>query len=211
MNNRYLAGIILVSIVTINFVIFILINNTTMTHSQTYEVNDEYDNVRTFAVYQNGNLTGFGNENGSWALLQLSPSYSFGVKFDDIKINQGAEIKTAYILLYSVGTPVNRNPNCKIYCDDTDNAVNFSEKGVLDICGRNYTDNYILWNDTIEFEKWEKTPSLVAPIQEVINRKNWDSGNSIAFLFISEGKLGYSAVFQNFENGYPAKLYVEWA
>jgi len=210
MNKKYLAGIIIVSIAVICFIVFILINNISIVHKETFEVNDEHDNARTFAVYDNGNLIGSGNENGSWALLQLSPSYSFGVKFNNIDIKQGAEIKTAYILLYSVGTPMNRYPNCKIYCDNTDNAVNFSEIGVLNISGRKYTINYALWNETVEFEKWVKTPSLVSPIQEVINRKNWKPGNSIAFLFITEGKLDYSATFQNFENGYPPKLYVEW-
>ena len=77
MNNRHLAGVILVSILIISFMIFMLINNLPIVHSETYEVNDEHDNVRTFAVFQDGILTGFGNENGSWALLQLSPSYSF--------------------------------------------------------------------------------------------------------------------------------------
>jgi hypothetical protein len=186
-------------------------SNAPKVNRETYEVNDEFDNARTFSVYKDGNLVGFGNENGSWALLQLAPSYSFGLKFDNIEISQGTEIKSAYIALYSIGTPINRYPNCKIYCDDTDNAVNFSKIGVLNISGRTYTENYTLWNDTVEFEKWTNTLSLVASIQEVIDRKNWVAGNSIAFLFVSEGYLDYSATFQNFENGYPAKLYVEWS
>lgn len=211
MNQKYLIGIILISIILLSIIVFIVFNAITGVHKETYEVNDKHDNARTFAVYTNGSLTGFGNENGSWALLQLSPSYSFGVKFDNINITQGAEIKTAYIELYSIGTPMHRHPSCKIYCDDKDNAVNFLEKGVLDISGRTYTENYTLWNDTVEFEKWIQTPLLVAPIQEVVNRKVWESGNSIAFLFVSERLFEYSATFQNFENGYPAKLYVEWS
>lgn len=209
MNKKYLT-ILVIALIFLGSLVVIGLNEINRVNKQTYEVNEEPDNARTFAVYTDGILTGFGNENGTWALLQLSSSYSFGVKFDNITIDQCAKIKTAYIDLYSVGTPNNRHPNCKIYCDDMDNAVNFVEKGVLDISGRIYTENYTLWNETVEFLKWTKTPSLVNPVQEVINRRNWVAGNSIAFLFITEGLFEYSATFQNFENGYPAKLYIEW-
>jgi len=210
MQQKSTIGILVIAIIVIGSVVFFTIVNESneTVNKKTYKVNDEHDNGRTFTV-ENSEL-GYGNENGSRVLLQLSSSYSFGVKFDDIDIHQGAIIKTAYIELFSVGTPFNRYPNCKIYCDDTDNAVNFYEIGVLDICGRKYTDNYTGWNSTVEYDKWEKTPSLVKPIQEIVNRNNWKSGNKIAFLFVSEGVPGYRATFQNFENGYPAKLYVEW-
>ena len=177
-------------------------------HSQTYEVNDRNDNGRTFTV--ENNEIGYGNENGSWALLQLSPSYSFGIKFDEINIPQGSIIKTAYIELFSIGTPGHLYPNCKIYCDYVDDAVNFIDVGVLDICGRIYTSSYAYWNSSVIFGDWVKTPSVIPPIQDVINRTNWKKGNSIAFLFVTEGFDNYSATFQNFESGYPPRLYIEW-
>jgi hypothetical protein len=70
------------------------------------------------------------------------------------------------------------NNKAKIYCDDTGNAANFSAKGVLDVSGRKYTSSYVKWNITLPYDVWIKTPSLVEPIQEVINRGAWKSGNS---------------------------------
>ena len=176
--------------------------------SEIYTVNDENDDGRTFTVELGE--TGYGNEYETWALLQLSPSYSFGLKLDNISIPQGTTIEEAYIQLYSIGTPGHQNPNCIIYCDDVDNAVDFSVLGVLNISGRNYTNNSVVWNTTTPYGEWVKTPSLVNPLQEIIDRKNWTSGNSLAFLFVTKGLRWYSAAFNNYDTGYPAKLYVEW-
>lgn len=177
-------------------------------HRGVYVVNSEHDDARTFTTNSD---TGYGNEDGKWAILQLSPSYSFGVRFTNVTIPRYALIKTAYIELYSIGTPNHRHPVCRIYCDDVDNASNFTSTiGVLNISGRVYTSRYSDWNTTVPFAKWVSTPSLVDPMQEVIDRQNWNPGNAIAFLFVSKGTLDCAAAFQNYENGQPAKLYVEW-
>lgn len=164
------------------------------------------DDARTFITGVDGE--GYGDEDGGWAMLQLAPSYSFGVRFVNVFVPHGARIKDAYVELYSVGTPGHDHPNCRIYCDASDNAVNFSVCGVLDRCGRVYTTNFTRWNETVSYGKWVKTPSIAAQIQEVVNRKNWTSGNAVVVLFISEGIRGYSATFQNYENGYPARLHI---
>jgi len=169
-------------------------------------VSSPEDDARTFTT--DNNELGFGNEDGGWAMLQLAPSYSFGVRFVNVTLPDNAKIKDAYVELYSVGTPGIDHPNCRIYCDASANAVNFSVKGVLDRCGRNYTTNFTIWNETVPYGKWIRTPSITAQIREVINRENWTSGNAIAVLFVSEGLRGYSATFQNFENGYPARLHI---
>ena len=169
-------------------------------------IDNPNDDSRTFT---SGDEFG-GDENGKWATLQLSTTYSFGLRFNNISIPKNAEIVKAYIELYSIGTPGHQSPNCKIYCDDTDNAVNFSEKGVLDLCGRKYTYSHTRWNTTVPYGEWVKTPSLVDQLQEVILNKNWKKDNSVAFLFVTECLKGYSATFQNYEAGYPARLYVEW-
>ena len=175
-------------------------------HSIYVSVNDPSDDSRTFISGQ-----GAENEDGKWATLQLAPTYSFGVRFSNLSIPKNAKIVKAYIEVYSIGTPGHQSPNCKIYCDDTANAGNFTDKiGVLNTKGRNYTVNYARWNTTAPYGKWVKTPSLVDPLQEVISHKNWEPGNAAVFLFVSEGLRGYSATFQNYEAGYPARLYVEW-
>lgn len=204
---KIILSVVLVTLL-IATVFSIMINSRENYEVFTAEVISEYDDGRTF-IAENSEK-GYGDEYEAWAFLQLSPSYSFGIRFINVTIPQGAKIKKAYVKLFSVGTPGHNFPNCKIYCDDTDNAVNFSILGVLDICGRNYTSNYTRWNTTVPYGVWVKTPSLVSPIQEVINRPNWTFGNALAILFVSEGLKGYSAAFENYGYGHPAKLYIEW-
>jgi hypothetical protein len=144
-------------------------------------------------------------------MLQLSPSYSFGIRFNNISITNDTKILDAYIELYSIGTPGHNNPNCKIYCDAVDNAINFTDEiGVLNITGRIYTENYTRWNSTSPYARWVRTPSLVAPLQEIIDRNNWSADNSVAFLFVTEGIRNYSAAYENYESGSPARLYIEY-
>jgi hypothetical protein len=173
-----------------------------------FEIKDEHDDGRTFTV--ENSPVGYGDEDGEWAKLQLSPTYSFGVRFTNITIPENVTIKDAYVQLYFIGTIHANHPNCKIYGDDVANSENFTNIGVLDICGRNYTDSFVLWNTSLEYGQWVKTPSLTSVLNEVMNDNNWTSGNPIAILFVSQGIRGYSATFDNFENGSPAKLYVKW-
>ena len=169
----------------IGIAIFLLIGCIQKNDFNTYEgtVIDDHDDARTFTV--EFNEAGYGDEDGSWATLQLSPSYSFGVRFVDVDIPKDAIIRNATVSLYSTGTPGHSHPNCLIYCDNTSFSVNFTECGVLDICGRNYTYNYVLWNMTVPHGEWVLTPSLVGPIQEVINRDDWKKNSNLEFIYRS--------------------------
>ena len=177
-------------------------------NSGIFEVENPNDDARSFTVISS--VYESQTEDGAWATLQLSPSYSFGVRFNNFTIPKNATIKNAYVELYSIGTPGHSHPNCKIYCDDVDNSPNFSVYGVFNHSGRNYTTNYEYWNSEVNYGKWIKTPSITSCIREVISRSNWTSGNSISVLFISEGIRGYASAFQNYENDFPARLYIEW-
>lgn len=168
-----------------------------------FEVKAADDDARTFITG-----LGSGNEDGKWAVLQLSPSYSFGLRFTNVTIPKNIKIKDVYIELYSIGTPGHSHPNCRIYGDLSENASNFTVKGVLDICGRNYTKHYVRWNETVEYGKWIRTPSITPVLEEIIKNESWNPGDPIVILFITEGVRGFSAAFQNFENGYPARLHI---
>jgi hypothetical protein len=177
---------------------------------KTFIIQDPADDARTFTAELSDE--GYGNEDGDWAKLQLAPSYSFGLRFQNVTIPRYTTIKNAYIELYSIGTsPVLRLPNCYIYCDNVPNALPFNEtRGVLDISGRTYTHAFVPWNTTVPYGKWIKTPSVTEPLQEIINNPQWNSGNAVAFLFVSQKVRNYQAAFDNYENGYPARLIVEW-
>ena len=173
-----------------------------------FEVVDPHDDARTFTA-ENSEL-GYGTEDGDWAYLQLSPSYSFGTRFQNVNIPKDSEIIDAYVALYCMGTPDHLHPNCYIYCDNVSYSVNFTEAGALNISGRNYTNNFVDWNRTVKYDFWYRTPPLTDIIKEVIDNKDWNPGNPITVLFVSKGYRQYVSTFQNFENGFPPKLYIIW-
>ena len=85
-----------------------------------YYIQTGSDDARTFIA--ENSPTGYGDEDGAWALLQLSPSYSFGLRFNNVTIPHNAKIQEAYVRLFSVGTPRSSSPNCMIYGDRTNNS-----------------------------------------------------------------------------------------
>ena len=216
-NKQTIALVILGLIVMISAVVFITMVNLENTVSSTkskynesvFEIQNPDDDARTFTV-ENTEI-GYGNEDGAWATNQLSPSYNFGLRFTNVSIPKNVTIHEAWVELYSVGTPGLDRPNCKIYCDNSSNSSEFSDSiGVLNVTGRNYTNAFSIWNETADYGVWVKTPLINTQIKEVMNNLNWSQGNPITVLFVSNGLKFYSAAFQNYESGYPAKLFIKW-
>ena len=167
---------------------------------------DEFDDTRTF---ETSNEQGSGNEPDSWANLQVTSSYSFGIRFNNITIPKGSKIINAYVKLFSIGIPGHNHIDCIIYGDSDTNAINFSTKGCLKRSGRNYTESYVIWDAKSPYQKWVKTPILTEIVKEIINKPGWENGKSIVFLFITQHTMN-SAVFSNFGRGNPSELYIYW-
>jgi len=177
-------------------------------NTYTFEVSDGADDARTFTIINNPR--GYQNEDGKNIPLQLSPSYSFGVRFTNVTLPENETIQDAYIELYSICSTYTKYPNCYIYADTNKNSSNFTKDiGVLDVSGRNYTNHSIIWNTTLPHAQWVKTPSLKDIIYEVVNNKNWTEGDPITVLFVTRAYQGYAATFKCFEKGYPARLIIK--
>jgi len=200
-----LIFVMIVAVVILAY-IFVYSEETENINHDIFTVNDEFDDARAFIV----TLNDIFSETEHGATLELNPTYSFGVRFTNVSIPSNATLVDSYVEIFSTSTPGIDRPNCKIYCDNVDNAVNFTNAGVLNISGRNYTENFSNWNTTVPYGKWINAPSIKAQIQEVISRENWTSGNSIAVLFVTNGYNDYAATFQSYERGYPAKLHIKW-
>ena len=190
--------------------VYILVENVPSDDSQVsiFYVESADDDSRTFQSENSDR--GYGNENGAWALLQLSPSYSFGVRFSNVTIPYNATITKAFVKLFCIGTPDASHPNCKIFGDNASNAINFTELGVLKRCGRNYTQSFTLWNESVDYSQWITTPDLKEVIQEIVGHNDWQNENALALLFVTNQLEGYSSSFQNFESGYASELVVMW-
>ena len=114
-----------------------------------------------------------------------------GLHFQNIQLDQGAEITHAYIQFAN-------DENSSIACDlqihgeASDNGTSFGNDN-YDLTNRTKTDINIEWsppNWTVIGEAGipQQTPNIDTIIQEIINRPNWESGNNINILIKGTGR-----------------------
>ena len=101
-----------------------------------------------------------------------------GARFENITINNWETIDVAYFsVLPFTG---NDDPHVDIYCEDVDDSDDFNT--TQDVLSRTNTRASIDWDETDIGISWNNSPSIVNPVQEVIERSGWSSGNSLTLL-----------------------------
>ena len=119
--------------------------------------------------------------------LDINEKDYVGLRFQDIEIPKDATITNAYVK-FTVQDKKGDDDEAivKIYGEDSDNASTFTSNA-NDISSRTKTTASITW----DIPDWKKkndsgpaqtTPNLSSIIQEIVNRDQWQSGNSIAIL-----------------------------
>jgi hypothetical protein len=99
--------------------------------------------------------------------------------FDSIDIPQGATIDSARVWLYAGWTDASATCNMIIYAEDTASATVYISHA--DYAARAHTSVSTTWSAV---EAWTagtyyKSPNIASPIQEVIDRGDWSSNNSL--------------------------------
>lgn len=122
-----------------------------------------------------------------------------GLRFQNISIPRGSIITNAYITFTSNGNQGNNPSDAVIYAEDSSspNAYN----GTTLIRLRPKTSTSIAWSDIPDWSSGRNynTPNLSSLIQSVINRNDWASGNSIAFI-IQNLSINARRPAKSFEN-----------
>src|SRR6266536_981283 len=135
-----------------------------------------------------------------------------GMRFNGIAIPRNATITNAYVQF--VASEVQSSPTqLTIQAQATDNALTFGSKK-SDLSLRPRTTAATLWSvdpwmAVGDSKRAERTPSLAAVIQEVVNRSGWANGNSIALIVTGTGQR----VAKSFDTASGASapvLHVEW-
>lgn len=137
-------------------------------------------------------------------------------RFVDVTIPQQATIDVAYLTYVDVGGAGPATFQSRIYLNDTDNAVapttSFTHTEKVRTAAFTVFDN--LTGRNTEGTVYN-TPSLVVPVQEVIDRPGWASGNALMVLWDSvEPSVGYLevAALEHILLDYPpAVLHVEYS
>jgi hypothetical protein len=89
----------------------------------------------------------------------------------------GDTVDVAYIQWYISNTPASAVDHL-IHIEDEDSAAAYVATS-NNISGRTYDSNTVSWSGSITDDAFNSTPSIVTPLQNIINRVGWSSGNYI--------------------------------
>lgn len=133
---------------------------------------------------------------------QLSNNLRTGIRFQDVQVPQGSTILSAILRLTVTATPFGSVCNVRIHAEDEDDAAAFST--LVDFTGRAETTAFVDWDNlSAAWVAGERvsTPDVSAPVQEVINRLGWSSGNALV-IFLDDNASSIDAYrrFASFGN-----------
>ncbi len=112
-----------------------------------------------------------------------------GLRFNNMNIEQGATINSAYV---QFETDETNSGACSVifWGEDVDNALGFTSSDG-DISNRPKTTNLVAWSNTPAWntvnEKHD-SPDLTSIVQEIVNRPGWVTGNSLVIFIEGTGQ-----------------------
>lgn len=133
---------------------------------------------------------------GSNITIQATDNYG-GLRFLNVTIPAGSAIHTA-TLTVTVASASYDDPDVTIWANDVDDAATFTT-GAANISGRAATTATVTWTASGIGAGARTSPSLVAVIQEVIDRGGWASGNDVALIL--KGNSTSPFRFNTFDGG----------
>lgn len=156
--------------------------------SDTWQVASNIDDV---GVYEGGTAhppwdyfgTLYSNTTGRVGVAYITGEfYGVGLRFTSINIPQGADVTSAYLKVKCKESDIKGNEQAlksKFWGEDSDDAAPFSD--VTNYNGRSRTSNTTTWDFSSNWTigSWHTSPDLESIIQEIIDRPEWQSGNTI--------------------------------
>ncbi len=115
-----------------------------------------------------------------------------GLRFNNVKVPRGADIKDAYIQFKADETD-SGYVKVRIRAHDTDDSSGFSQGRNKGISKRSKTSASVSWKIDAwkkrgERGKKQRTPDLDKVVEEVTDRKGWDYGNAMTFIISGNDK-----------------------
>lgn len=137
-----------------------------------------------------------GSEDGSPG----ADEQAIGMRWLDLRIEQGATINSAYIQFECDTVRTDQPNDLEIWCEDIDDAPTFvGGSGNFNITGRAKTSASVLWSPpqwtgTQDRLAAQRTPDISVPVKEVVDRGGWAPGNDLVAIIEPEsgGTVGRS-------------------
>jgi hypothetical protein len=113
-----------------------------------------------------------------------------GMRFTNVTVPKGATVTRAYIQFETDETQ-SETTNLLIQGQAADNAATFTTTA-SNISGRSRTSATVAWTPPAwtlisEAGANQRTPDLATPLQEIVNRAGWASGNALALIITGTG------------------------
>ncbi len=111
-----------------------------------------------------------------------------GIRFQNIKLPQGATITNAY-LQFTTDEADSGTSQLTIYGEDVDNAAAFTTSA-YNVSTRSKTSASADWAPSAwnSVGQTHQSTNLAAVVQEIVNRSGWQSSNSMAFVITGSGE-----------------------
>jgi hypothetical protein len=109
-------------------------------------------------------------------------NFGCGLRFINITVPQKAKVTYARLELCASWDDES-SVRTKIHGESTANALTFST--LADFNARDWTSAFVYWDDIPDWKtnEWYFTPDISEIIQEIVDRPDWKSGNSMAIIW----------------------------
>lgn len=160
--------------------------------------------------YDDGFVYNSGNEYINESYIRIGTDSKTGVRFQNINLNSGDEVVEAYIeFIASENSSSAMTINISGDVSNNNNPQNYYSSTSTPLISRNQLTSSLSMNIP-SFNRFGtvRTENISSLIQELINKGNWVSGNSMSFIMNSGYGVGYFYSFE-YDKAYAPKLYLK--
>ncbi|MGD9215379.1 MAG: hypothetical protein PVJ84_11215, partial [Desulfobacteraceae bacterium] len=110
-----------------------------------------------------------------------------GLRFQDVNVDQGAVITSAYIEFVAVDSD-SKTTNLTIQGEANDNAAPFTSASP--VTSRTGTTSTVAWNSIPAWTRGDtyNSPDISSIVQEIVDRDGWSNGNAMVFRITGSGE-----------------------
>lgn len=128
--------------------------------------------------------------------------YTVGMRFQGVKIPQGAEIKSATLKICAYTSGLTGAFDGLIHAEAADNPADFSGSGrAASQLPRTDASQIWNWKSSMPWSSntWYESPDIGAVVQEVVDRPGWSADNALVMIFLADSYAGVDRKFWSYD------------
>jgi hypothetical protein len=145
--------------------------------------------------------------------ILLVGQYAAGLRFQGVKIPQGALIKSATLKIRSCSTGLTGQLDGVLYAEAANYAEDFSARKISQLTKTEASLPWI-WDADAPWtaSTWYDSPNIASVVQEVVNRSGWKSDNPMAIIYWTTSYAGSDRKIWAYDGnaGHAAKLVITY-